>query len=169
MPNCPKCISVKTPADARQAVDEQVRNGADFIKIYGMLSLDAYFAIIDEAKKKHIDVEGHVPRRISIWEATAANQKSIEHLNGIGLGCSAREEELWPKVVAAKSAEEIERLVVEASRSYDDDRCRRLFAEFKRNKSWPVPTLAGTRSFASLNDPKFTRDEPAKALGGEQG
>jgi imidazolonepropionase-like amidohydrolase len=166
-PVWPKSISVKTPAEARQAVDEQVRNGADFIKIYGMLSRDEYFAIIDEAKKKHIDVEGHVPRSISIWEATAAKQKSIEHLNGIGLGCSAREEELWPKVVAAKSAEEVGRLVVEAAHTYDDDKCRRLFAEFKRNNSWPVPTLTVSRSFASLNDSKFTRDERTKYFGGE--
>jgi imidazolonepropionase-like amidohydrolase len=162
-----KSISVKTPAEARQAVDEQVRNGADFIKIDSMLSRDAYFAIIDEAKKKHIDVEGHVPRRISIWEATDAKQKSIEHLNGIGIGCSSREEELWPKVVAAKSAEEVDRLIVEAAHSYDDEKCRRLFAEFKRNKSWPVPTLTVSRSFASLNDPKFTTDERTKYFGGE--
>src|SRR6266700_218428 len=166
-PVWPKSISVKTPAEARQAVDEQVRNGADFIKVYGMLSRDAYFAIIDEARKKHIDVEGHVPRSISIWEATSAKQKSIEHLNGIGIGCSAREEELWPKAAAAKSAEELDRVVVEASHSYDDDKCRRLFAEFIRNKSWPVPTLAVSRSFASLNDPKFTRDERTKYFGGE--
>jgi len=166
-PVWPKSISVKSPAEARQAVDEQVRNGPDFIMVYNMLSREDYFAIIDEAKNKHIDVEGLVPRRISIWEATAAKQKSIEHLNGIGLGCSTREEELWPKVVAAKSAEEIERLVVQASRSYDDDKCRRLFAEFKRNKSWPVPTLAVSRSLASLNDPKFTTDERTGYFGGE--
>jgi len=163
----PKSISVKTPGEARQVVDEQARNGADFIKVYGMLSREAYFAIIDEAKKKHIDVEGHVPRSISIWEATAAKQKSIEHLNGIGLGCSGREEELWPKVVAAKSAEELERLVVEASKTYDEEKCRRLFTEFKKNKSWPVPTLVVSRSFASLNDPNFTSDERTKYFGGE--
>lgn len=166
-PVWPKSISVKTPAEARQAVDEQVRNGADFIKVYSMLSRDAYFAIIDEAKQRHIDVEGHVPRRVSIWEATAANQKSIEHLNGIGIGCSSREEELWPRVVAAKSAEEVERLVVAASQSYDGEKCRRLFAEFMRNKSWPVPTLTVSRAFASLDDPKFTKDERAKYFGGE--
>src|SRR3984893_7704387 len=118
-PVWPKSISVKTAAEARQVVDEQVRNGADFIKIYGMLSRDEYFAIIDEAKQKHIDVEGHVPRSISIWEATAAKQKSIEHLIGIGIGCSSREEEIWPKVVAARSAEEGERLVVDGPRTYD--------------------------------------------------
>jgi hypothetical protein len=56
---------------------------------------------------------------------------------------------------------------VEASHSYDDDKCRRLFAEFKKNNSWPVPTLAVSRSFASLNDPQFTRDERAKYFGGE--
>lgn len=166
-PVWPKSISVKTPAEARQVVDEQVRNGADFIKVYSMLSRDEYFAIIDEAKKQLIDVEGHVPRRISIWEATAAQQKSIEHLNGIGIGCSSREQELWTKVVAAKSAEEVDRLIVEAARSYDGDKCRRLFAEFKRNKTWPVPTLTVSRAFALLNDPKFTKDERTKYFGGE--
>jgi amidohydrolase family protein len=166
-PVWPNSISMKTPGEARQVVDEQARNGADFIMVYNMLSREEYFAIIDEAKIRHIDVEGLVPRRISIWEATAAKQKSIEQLNGISLGCSGREAELWPKVVAAKSADEVERLVVDAARSYDDDKCRRLFAEFKRNKSWPVPTLAVSRSFALLNDPKFTRDERTKYFGGE--
>jgi hypothetical protein len=108
-----------------------------------------------------------VPDRISAWEATAAKQKSLEHLEDIPLACSTREEELWPRIIAAKSDSESEGLVLEAARSYSDEKCQRLFAEFKKNGSWPVPTLAVNRSFGLLNDPQFTKDARLRYFAGE--
>src|ERR1700758_3753354 len=87
----PNSIEVTTADEARRAVDEQKQRGADFIKVYSLLSRDAYFAIIDEAKRQNIPVDGHVPNTVSVWEATAAKQRSIEHLFGMELACSSRE------------------------------------------------------------------------------
>lgn len=93
-PVWPDSIAVETAAEARKVVDEQKQKGADFIKVYSFLSRDAYFAIIDEARRQNIPVDGHVPNSVSVWEATAAKQRTIEHLFGMELGCSSREKDL---------------------------------------------------------------------------
>jgi imidazolonepropionase-like amidohydrolase len=160
-------ISVKSPEEARRVVEEQKQRGADFIKVYNRLTRDEYFAIVDEARRQNIPVEGHVPRLISAWEAAAAKQKSIEHLTGIPLACSSREQELFLPFAHAKSSDEARSILIEASRSYDKAKCQRLFAEFKKSASWPVPTLTVSRSFAMLNDPEFRNDDRIRYFSGE--
>lgn len=122
---CPNSIAVGTPEEARKVVDDQKQKGADFIKVYSRLSRESYFAIIDESRKQNIPVEGHIPDRISAWEATAAKQKSLEHLLGIPVACSTREQELWPQIIAAKSGSEYRPLFLEADHSYSDEKCQR--------------------------------------------
>ena len=66
------------------------------------LSRDAYFGIIDEAKRQGIPVVGHVPFAISAWEASASGQKSIEHVHAVPLACSTCEAELRARLVATQ-------------------------------------------------------------------
>jgi amidohydrolase family protein len=166
-PYWPNSIAVSTPEEARKVVDDQKRKGADFIKIYNWLSRDSYFAIVDESRLQNIPVEGHVPDPISAWEATAAKQKSIEHLDHIPLACSSREEEVWGKFVATKSDVEQARLMLQASRAHGEEKCQRLFEEFKRNGTWLVPTLSVERSFGWLNDSQFRTDDRVRYFSGE--
>jgi hypothetical protein len=166
-PAWPTSIVVTTPNDGRKVVEEQKGKGADFIKIYNNLSREAYFAIMDESRHQKIPVQGHVPRRISAWEASAAHQRSFEHLSGIPLACSSREEELVAKYLAARSGTERYRLMLDGSRSYVDRKCRRLFAELKKNSTWQVPTLTVNRAFGMLQDPQFTRDDRSRYFSGE--
>ena len=157
-----------TADEARRAVDEQKQRGADFIKVYSLLSRDAYFAIVDEARRQNIPVDGHVPNSVSVWEATAAKQRTIEHLFGMELACSSREKDLRPKFLAANPAKkEWDALLLEAWQSFSDERCKGLFDELKKNGSWPVPTLAGRHAFGLLNDPQFTRDNRVRYFSGE--
>src|SRR5277367_576173 len=88
-PVWPGSIVINNPKDARRAVDEIKSSGADFIKVYTRIPRDAYFALADEAKAQHIDFEGHVPEAITAQEASAAGQRTIEHLTGIALACSS--------------------------------------------------------------------------------
>jgi len=82
-PRFPSSIAIKTPEDGRRAVDS-LKNilHTDFIKVYSLLSRDAYFAIADEARKQQIPFAGHVPNVISVSEAAKAGQKSQEHVYG---------------------------------------------------------------------------------------
>ena len=148
-------IVVETQDQAREVVDDQKRRGADFIKVYNELSPNAYFAIAAEAKRQHIPVEGHIPVRVSALDVTAAGQKSIEHLLGIARACSSgNQDELLSKAIAARDELEADRVVLEAWHSFDEAKCQHLFAEFKKNGSWPVPTLDTQRSLAFFNDPR---------------
>ena len=167
-PVWPDSIAVGTADEARRAVDEQKQKGADFIKVYSLLSREAYFAVVDEARRQSIPVGGHVPSSITAFEATAAKQRTFEHLVGIELACSSRENELRPKILAASTVGiEFDAVILKALQSYSDSRCNALFGELIKNGTWPVPTLAVWRSVGMLNDSQFTSDNRIRYFSGE--
>jgi len=85
-------VVVRTAAEARAAVEKLVSNGADLVKVYENLSREAYFAIMDEAQRRKIPVDGHVPFRITPEEAADAGQRTAEHPEALAAGCSRRAE-----------------------------------------------------------------------------
>jgi imidazolonepropionase-like amidohydrolase len=75
--------SIVTTADAaRKVVRDQKQAGYDFIKVYSNLNVEAYEAIVAEAKAQGIPFVGHVPKAVGVEKAMAAGQHSIEHLDG---------------------------------------------------------------------------------------
>jgi hypothetical protein len=83
-----KKVVVRTEAEARAVVKALASNGADLIKVYENVSREAYFAIIDEARRREIAVDGHLPFRITPEEALAAGQRTFEHPEALAAGCS---------------------------------------------------------------------------------
>jgi imidazolonepropionase-like amidohydrolase len=83
-----KKIVVRTAAEARAAVEQLAANGADLVKVYENLSREAYFAIMDEARRRRIPVDGHVPFRITPEEAADAGQRTAEHPDALAACCS---------------------------------------------------------------------------------
>lgn len=81
-------LVVRTPADARSVVDQLTQQGADFLKVYDNLPREAYFALMDQARRRRIPVDGHVPFRVLPREAADAGQRTFEHVGAMGLGCS---------------------------------------------------------------------------------
>lgn len=79
---------VRTAAEARAAVERLAANGADLVKVYENISREAYFAIVDAARRRHLPVDGHVPFRITAQEAADAGQRTAEHPDAIAAGCS---------------------------------------------------------------------------------
>jgi hypothetical protein len=90
-PVWPRSIVIHKPDDARRVVDEIKESGADFVKIYNGIPRDAYFALVDEARKQNIPFAGHLPYQVRASEASDAGQRSIEHLDGIAIACSCDE------------------------------------------------------------------------------
>src|SRR5262249_36385768 len=87
----PDSLNVTNRAQARQAVISLKRRGADFIKVYSLLSREAFLAIADESKKQQLAFAGHVPAAVSAAEASDAGQKSLEHLFGVLPACAKNE------------------------------------------------------------------------------
>ena len=87
-------LVITDPQQARDAVRRMASAGADFIKVYNLLSLDSYRAIAEEAAAQRLPFAGHIPLTISTADAIKAGQLTIEHQEGLMLAASAREAEL---------------------------------------------------------------------------
>lgn len=79
-------VVVRTAAEARAAVEQLVSNRADLVKVYENLSREAYFASLDEARRRGIPVDGHVPFRVTPEEAADAGQRTAEHPEALSSG-----------------------------------------------------------------------------------
>jgi len=71
---------VRNRSEAENEVDEQVRQGYDFIKPYSALSPDAYGGVIDAARRDHIRLVGHVPWSVGVQATIDAHQDAIAHV-----------------------------------------------------------------------------------------
>lgn len=148
------------------------QRGADCVKVYDRLPRDAYFAIIDQAKRDGIPVVGHVPEAITTMEASDAGQKSIEHLGTILQGCSTIEDELrglegapmpsgddfseFPRRIAARGERMLD--------TYNEQKAKQLFAHLIKNQTWQVPTLVTKRALTFIDDFDRNGDERLKYI-----
>ena len=64
-PPFPQSISVNSETEGRQTVLALKQQGADFIKVQSLISRDAYFAVMHEARQHDLRVAGHLPDQIT--------------------------------------------------------------------------------------------------------
>jgi imidazolonepropionase-like amidohydrolase len=141
-------IAIATPEDGRKAVDMLKSRGADFIKIQSGVPREAYFAIADEAKKKNIEFEGHVPDGIRASEAVAAGQRTFEHLIGIFEASSPDEN----KYLSGKKSPGA------FLKTYDKAREAAIIQLLARNGVWQCPTLFWERGQWLVDAIDYTTD-----------
>ena len=160
-------IAVATREDGRAAVRKLADAEVDFIKIGGMTPREAYFGVVEAAKGFGLPLTGHVPFEITAKEASAAGQKSIEHLDGVLRGCSSSEPEVGQKAEALMEEAKVTfsdawlarvRAEAGALNAQDAELCAALIAQFAANRTWQVPTLVFKRATAFLDDPSFVED-----------
>ena len=143
----PEQYPVHNVEEARAAVDDLKKRGANFIKIITMPSRDAFFAVADESKKQNIPFVGHLPFEIGVIEASDAGMHSIEHLlySAFALSFSSKEAELRPRLVLAEKngdAAAWEQIAHEADATYSPEKATALIQTLKKNATWVTPTLA---------------------------
>jgi imidazolonepropionase-like amidohydrolase len=124
-------LKVGTADEAREAVRKARRDGAEFIKVHDLIPREAYFAIVDEARKQGLPVAGHVPAAMTPEEVSDAGQASIEHLT--------RMDDL-------------------SLDGQDRGRAVALFDRFRKNHTWQCPTLVMTRNYTLLANPSLAAD-----------
>jgi imidazolonepropionase-like amidohydrolase len=161
-------LAITTPDEGRDTVRRLKIGGADFIKVYSNLSRDSYLAIVDEAHKQNIPFAGHVPFSVSALEASDAGQKSMEHLWGIYLSCSSREEELRSEMlkggVNLSGSERIRLELDEAAASYDEPKAANVFAHLAKNGTWLVPNFSAVLRDSEIFDVHVTTDPRLKYI-----
>jgi hypothetical protein len=128
--------------------------------------VEAFFAVADEAKKDGISFAGHVPTAVTASEASAAGQKSIEHIiySSLALDCSSEDAELHHRLLEAAAKRDRSDAAVydDADKTFSPEKAAALWTTFNRNGTWVTPTLYSISIVArsaqqspelSLNDP----------------
>jgi imidazolonepropionase-like amidohydrolase len=152
----PEYFDTATPEQARTFV-RHFAGTVGAIKVYDRIPRDAYFALVDEARRQRMDVVGHRPRAVSAIEA-AACQKSIEHARFIlhesftGSGELRRSGPAWREDRRRMLDEHAPRLAAA------------IFEAMKRNGTWYVPTHLTRWSDAYADSPVVRKDPNLRYL-----
>ena len=124
-------IEVTDTAVARRLADSLADAGADFLKVHERLAGPVYQAIARQAGRRGLAFAGHAPTAIGPAAASAAGQRSIEHLVNVPVECTERElAELRPR-------SGLEMLFGQCSR----ESLQPLVRQFARDSTWHTPTL----------------------------
>lgn len=72
--------SIGDPAAVDAVVEAQRAEGYDFIKIYNLLSLEVFDALLASTKQRGMPVVGHLPYRVTLEHALRSGMASVEHM-----------------------------------------------------------------------------------------
>jgi imidazolonepropionase-like amidohydrolase len=73
-------VTVHTPAEAARATEDNIRGGADVIKVHGGLTLEEYKAIVEVAHRHHVRVHAHVYQELEVRDAFSAGVDVLQHV-----------------------------------------------------------------------------------------
>lgn len=163
-------VRVADAEGAHRIVDSLRAQGYDFLKTYQFLSPKSYRALHQRAREVGLELSGEIPMSVSLWEAAAMGHRTVEHLTGVELACSRREEELrvkYRRQVADLSADTTLRTHIpvwnrtewESLSTWDPEKCRALYRHLKAQGTWVVPTLVIQRRISYASDPAI-QDDP---------
>jgi len=121
-------------AEARALVRRTKQRGADFVKIHTNLSRDAFFAAVDEAKKQGMPLAVHLPRALTIAEASDAGANSLEHVEML-VQSALMQQDSATKTLSAKQRFDA------AFEALSGEKGTALWARLAKNHTWFVPTM----------------------------
>jgi hypothetical protein len=157
-----------TPEEGRAMVRRLKNERADLVKVYSGLTLETYLAIIDEARSVGLPVDGHVSNRVGVRAASAAGQRTIEHVaeSGVLFGCTKEDTAWGGRIRSARASGSSTRSQVvwgilrRASESYDEASCRNLAHFLARNGTAFTPTLHISRdAYTAFDAPPMSTEE----------
>ena len=120
--------AITDSSQAVSTVDSLAEAGVDFIKVYTLLPREAFFGLVEQARKYGLPVAGHLPIDITVEEAIDAGMISIEHLNeGVEFLCNVGD-------------------------------CTSLATDLVEYGVYMTPTLSIIKSKAMITDSVFTSD-----------
>ncbi|MET0231330.1 MAG: amidohydrolase family protein, partial [Rhodanobacteraceae bacterium] len=136
-----------TPADAAQRVDLAADAHADFIKVFSDIPAANWRAVIAEARKRGLPVEGHIPAGVPALVAARSGQRTGEHLTQLFEACTP----IGNAIVDARKDlggralnERIESDEPRVLDAFDARTCDRVARELAKTRQVEVPTLVLT-------------------------
>lgn len=101
--------------EARFAVRETKRMGYDALFVYVTISQETYTAVLDEAEKLNINVEGHLPYLVKFKDYATGAQRSFDNLVGF--------------------------MNLQTGETYPKERLVEMAKDFKASNKYIIPTL----------------------------
>ncbi len=166
-------IGVPNPdaGTVRSRVAELKSQGADFIKIYEMVSPDVFAALVEAAGEHGLPIAAHVP--LSMRASTAGpHVNSMEHLRNVELDCAGHSDELFEARRQRLSAggetsgmklrtflHNLQRR--DAIAAFDEGRCAEVLGTLRNTIQVPTARLNTLSMF-----PVFERDDWPEAAAG---
>jgi len=154
----PDFIGPENAEQARELASYLKQRRVDAVKVYNDLPREAYFALVEEAKRLGLDVVGHRPRAISVDEASRAGQKSIEHARDFLEECYPGAEALRkrPRTAPPRKPTIDLREMVDL---HTPATCDELFSTLVAKGTWICPTHI-TRKMDAYADNRTYRADP---------
>ena len=149
------------PNDAQQrgAVEAVKKHSVDFVRALSSLSRDVFSVATAQSAK--VSFSSAYPDSISVMEAPRLGERSIEHLSGVQLACSSKEDELRKQRLAALADHDMaaySSATLQVMNTYDPQKAEKLYFELAQHATWQVPTLVWTQALATIDSPKITSD-----------
>lgn len=158
----PDFFKARSAEEARELVNHYAQSGVDILKVYTELSPDAYFALVDEARRKGLWVDGHRPIKVSLEDMLIAGQRSVEHARLFLFECYEEADEFraLPSPLSAYT-DNLQRRLVDG---HDEQRCNKLIDQLADSDTWWTPTLQTLRMGALAADAEFRADARLKYI-----
>jgi len=136
---------VRTPNEARRIFDAYYDQRVDLI---GIRDLDArsFEALAERSRHDGIPFAGDLPDSVPAAEAALDRMVSMEHLFGIGLACSSKQQELRARLLTAH--ENTDAVIMD---TYDPPTAASLWDLFRRYGVRQTPMLTWWNRRACLN------------------
>lgn len=155
--DAPAFFRASTPDEARALVAHHAADGVDLLKTYTELAPVAYAALAAEAQVRGVAFAGHLPARVSLRQALAAGQRSIEHPRVFLFECH-RDAAAFRALAQPMRAYYDPAMRARIVDRHDPAHCARLMAAMAQSRTWWTPTLQVLRMEARAGDAAFRND-----------
>ncbi len=156
-------IIVRDANDGRRAFDTlDDKLNVDFIKVLSNVPANAFFAVSEYSRHWGHRIVGHLPDEVPARLAADARMGSMEHLFGLALACSSREDELREGRRVAlenKDYDALPKINDEIRDSYDEKKASQLFEKFRIYDVMQTPTLTMLKRMTEKDEAAYTRME----------
>ncbi|HEY7636369.1 MAG TPA: amidohydrolase family protein [Gemmatimonadales bacterium] len=157
----PSALTVRSPKEARKAVDRLVNAGVDLIKVYTHIDPPLLDAVLDEARTFNLRVTGHLGLTDAIT-AAESGISSIEHLTGVPESASP---DPGPLLAAHQQSFLAGWTAFERSwGALDSAGLSKVAQELARRNVTLVPTLVLHETLSRLDSPGLLEDRAFEAV-----